>query len=55
MKLISLVCCSALLLSAESKHLGNIRQLTHGGQNAEAYRSPDGKRLAFHSDRAGGH
>jgi Tol biopolymer transport system component len=53
MKLISLVCCSALLLSAESKHLGNIRQLTHGGQNAEAYWSPDGKRLIFQSTRKG--
>src|SRR6266849_9077499 len=53
MKLIPLVCCSALLLSAEPKHLGNIRQLTEGGQNAEAYWSPDGKRLIFQSTRKG--
>src|SRR6266849_4219188 len=53
MKLIPLVCCSALLLSAEPKHLGNIRQLTEGGQNAEAYWSPDGKRLIFQSTRPG--
>ena len=53
MKLIPLVCCSALLLSAEPKHLGNIRQLTQGGQNAEAYWSPDGKRLIFQSTRKG--
>ena len=53
MKLIPLVCCSAFLLSAEPKHLGNIRQLTQGGQNAEAYWSPDGKRLIFQSTRKG--
>ena len=51
MKLIPLVCCSVLLLSAEPKYLGNIRQLTEGGQNAEAYWSPDGKRLIFQSTR----
>lgn len=34
------------------KHLLNIRQLTSGGnQNAEAYWSPDGKRLVFQSTR----
>ena len=35
------------------KHLRNIRQLTHGGENAEAYFSPDGKRLVFQSTRPG--
>jgi len=35
---------------AES-HLQNIRQLTSGGQNAEAYWAPDGKRLIFQSTR----
>jgi Tol biopolymer transport system component len=35
----------------ESKYLRNIRQLTHGGQNAEAYWAPDGKRLVFQSTR----
>ena len=35
------------------KHLRNVRQLTHGGENAEAYFSPDGKRLIFQSSRAG--
>ena len=53
MKPITLVLCSALLLSAEPKYLGNIRQLTRGGQNAEAYWSPDGKRLIFQSTRKG--
>ena len=37
---------------AESPHLANVRQLTHGGQNAEAYWAPDGKRLIFQSTRA---
>ncbi len=35
---------------AES-HLSNIKQLTSGGQNAEAYWAPDGKRLIFQSTR----
>ncbi len=48
----------ALLLSAplfgqSSEYLSQIRQLTHGGQNAEAYWSPDGKRLIFQSTREG--
>src|SRR5437868_4153465 len=33
--------------------LSNLQQLTHGGQNAEAYWSPDGKRLIFQSTREG--
>lgn len=33
------------------KHLHNIRQLTFGGQNAEAYFSSDGKKLIFQSTR----
>jgi len=45
----------ALLLAATAwaatPHLADIRQLTHGGQNAEAYWSPDGKRLIFQSTR----
>ena len=35
------------------KFLSNIRQLTHGGQNAEAYWSPDGERLVFQATRDG--
>ncbi len=31
-------------------HLRNIRQLTFGGNNAEAYWSPDGSQLVFQSD-----
>jgi Tol biopolymer transport system component len=35
------------------RHLKNIRQLTTGGENAEAYFSPDGTRLIFQSTRPG--
>ncbi len=34
----------------ESAHLKNIRQLTFGGDNAEAYWSPDSKTLTFQSN-----
>ena len=34
-------------------HLRNIRQLTFGGENAEAYFSSDGSRLIFQSTREG--
>ena len=53
MKLLSLLYLSSMLLFAQSKRLDNIHQLTHGGQNAEAYWSPDGKRLIFQSTRPG--
>ncbi len=43
------VCLFAGLLGAQ--HLDGIKQLTSGGQNAEAYWSPDGKRLIFQSSR----
>jgi Tol biopolymer transport system component len=35
-------------------HLASIRQLTFGGENAEAYFSFDGRRLSFQSTRDGG-
>lgn len=35
------------------RHFANIRQLTFGGENAEAYFSRDGKRLIFQSTRDG--
>jgi TolB protein len=38
--------------AAESSYLTDIRQLNHGGQNAEAYWGPDGKRLIFQTTRA---
>jgi Tol biopolymer transport system component len=37
--------------TGQEKHLRNIRQLTFGGQNAEAYFSADGKKLIFQSTR----
>ncbi len=37
----------SLLLPQEEKHLRNVRQLTFGGQNAEAYFSADDKLLSF--------
>ena len=39
--------------SGQERHLTNIRQLTNGGENAEAYFSPDGSRLIFQSTREG--
>lgn len=39
------------LAAQDSTHLKNLKQLTKGGQNAEAYWSPDGKRLIFQSTR----
>jgi TolB protein len=53
MKLFSLIWLAAVGASAQSKHLSNLQQLTHGGQNAEAYWSPDGRRLIFQSTRPG--
>src|SRR5579884_3687178 len=38
---------------AHAQRLENLKQLTFGGQNAEAYWSPDGKRLIFQSTRDG--
>jgi TolB protein len=39
------------LATPQEKHLRNVRQLTFGGQNAEAYFSGDGKKLIFQSTR----
>jgi len=47
---LSLLALGALLAQAPA-HLEHIRQLTSGGQNAEAYWSPDGKRIVFQSTR----
>ncbi|MBN8730598.1 MAG: PD40 domain-containing protein [Acidobacteria bacterium] len=44
---------SAGLCAQEAGHLANLRQLTNGGQNAEAYWAPDGRRLVFQSTREG--
>ena len=57
--------CSALLVAwwqapaplppkpQTERHLKKIKQLTHGGENAEAYFSPDGSHLIFQSSRDG--
>ncbi len=42
---------AASVAAAESGRLIDLRQLTHGGQNAEAYWAPDGKRLVFQTTR----
>lgn len=41
------------LHDSRETHLANVRQLTSGGQNAEAYWSWDSKRLIFQSQRDG--
>ena len=47
----SLPCLSAAADGPDSAFFSNIKQLTSGGQNAEAYWAPDGKRLIFQSTR----
>lgn len=51
MKFLAVLMTLCQAAAAEKLHLSNIRQLTAGGQNAEAYWSPDGKRLIFQSTR----
>src|SRR6185503_19425517 len=41
------------LRNPKEVHLRNVRQLTFGGENAEAYWSPDGRKLIFQSKRDG--
>lgn len=43
----TIFCVFFLFAHAQEKHLKNITQLTFGGDNAEAYFSPDGKRVSF--------
>ncbi|HEY1038861.1 MAG TPA: hypothetical protein VGF30_05610 [Bacteroidia bacterium] len=42
----------SLVFSQGEKHLKNLKQLTFGGDNAEAYFSPNGKFLSFQSNNA---
>ena len=44
---------SAIAPETGERHFANIRQLTNGGENAEAYFSADGRRLIFQSTRDG--
>jgi len=46
-----LVLTPLLCWAQAAKHLANVKQITHGGQNAEAYWAPDGKRLIFQATR----
>jgi Tol biopolymer transport system component len=57
-----LVCTAAIAAQGTSQqakppatesHLANVKQLTFGGENAEAYFSPDGRQLVFQSTRPG--
>lgn len=41
---------STLLYAGEEKHLSNVKQLTFGGDNAEAYFSFNGKKISFQSN-----
>jgi Tol biopolymer transport system component len=41
----------AITKDAREVHLGNVKQLTNGGENAEAYFSLDGKEIIFQSTR----
>ena len=47
--LLALAAESAPAPDAREKHLANVRQLTFGGENAEAYWSADGKQLIYQS------
>ncbi len=47
---IAFICVSQISFSQNEKHLTNIKQLTFGGDNAEAYFSFDGKNLSFQSN-----
>lgn len=40
-----------VLCWGQTSHLSSLEQLTHGGQNAEAYWAPDGSKLIFQSTR----
>ena len=51
LKLSLVLVAAASVFAAQSTHLTDLHQLTHGGQNAEAYWSPDGKRLIFQTTR----
>ncbi|MEO7146044.1 MAG: hypothetical protein ABI165_21325 [Bryobacteraceae bacterium] len=44
---------AALAAGQSAGHLSSIHQLTSGGENAEAYWSPEGERLIFQSTRDG--
>jgi TolB protein len=50
-KRILIILVAGRLFAQTAAHLDGLKQLTFGGQNAEAYWAPDGKRLIFQSTR----
>ena len=48
---IMLMVAACAVAAAQPEYLTDLRQLTHGGENAEAYWSPDGRRLIFQTTR----
>jgi TolB protein len=48
---LALALSASALLAQNPAHFANIKQLTFGGSNAEAYWSPDGTKLVFQSTR----
>ncbi len=50
--ILSLLSFSTTLFSQDEKHLKNLTMLTHGGDNAEAYFSFDGKFASFQSNNS---
>src|SRR6516165_2625974 len=51
MKKILFGLAAVAVAATQSAYLGEPRQLTHGGENAEAYWAPDGKRIIFQTTR----
>jgi TolB protein len=49
---LTLILATRLIFSQDEKHLTNLKMLTHGGDNAEAYFSYDGKYASFQSNNA---
>ncbi len=45
-----IILINSIISSQSERHLKNIKQLTFGGNNAEAYWSPNSKELTFQSD-----
>jgi TolB protein len=49
-KIVLLILISISSFAQEEKHLSNLKQLTFGGNNAEAYFSRDDKKISYQSD-----
>ena len=50
---VAVLLCISPAQTQNEKHLSNLKQLTFGGENAEAYFSADGKQIIFQSTRDG--